>query len=126
MRLPVLAACLGLCLALHPRESPAQEDDYLDAIRQEVMGLGAKQSNEPAGEAVKPPNTEGTEPDDEPMDLSDPRVEFENLVHEEFPGSFFLYKKLAEVQRQKIFVEYQETGDLDKVRRSILEFAMRR
>lgn len=50
------------------------------------------------------------------------RQEFEQLVRSTYPGTFFLFRKLPDAQRQRVFEAYQEDGDIERVRKAIISF----
>ena len=78
-----------------------QQDEFLDQIGIEIEGMSA-----PGGGKLVP---------------EDARSQFDADLQDRMPGSFVLYKRLSDKKRDKVFVEYQMSGDYLRVRRKIIE-----
>ena len=92
----VLALALGVCPLV------GAQDNYLDMLeayaddvdKDDGAGIGGQQSNN--------------------------RGAFESQLRRNFKGSYVLYAKLAEPNKEKVFAKYQETGKVSSVRSLIV------
>jgi len=78
-----------------------QQDEFLDQIGIEIEGMST-----PGGGKLVP---------------EDARSQFDADLQDRMPGSFVLYKRLSDKNRDQVFNEYQMSGDYLRVRRKIIE-----
>jgi len=78
-----------------------QHEDYLHEIGVEVDNMSA-----PAGGDEVPENA---------------RDQFDSDLQDRMPGTFVLYSRLPDGKKDRVFDEYQMSGDYLRVRRKIIE-----
>jgi len=78
-----------------------QQDEFLDQIGIEIEGMST-----PGGGKLVP---------------EDARSQFDADLQDRMPGSFVLYKRLSDKNRDQVFNAYQMSGDYLRVRRKIIE-----
>lgn len=83
--------------------APAQ-DNYLDMLDAYAEDAGDEQSAAAAGGGQAGGN----------------RGAFESQLRRNFKGSYVLYAKLSEPNKEKVFAKYQETGKVSDVRSLIV------
>ena len=102
----------GLLLLAIPAVVPAASSDYLAAVRADLeefdSGRFKLPENNPWG-ATASAEEDGT------ASLAD----FEEFVKNKFRGTYILYMRLPESQRNEIWQEYVQTGDLGGIRTNI-------
>lgn len=106
-------ALLGLFLnvpAVH-----AGTDAYVDAVRAEVDEFTTGRFEPPAGSSwvVEDGSSVGF---DGTANLSD----FDAFLRGKLPGTYILYARLPTWKKQQLFDEYNQTGDLGKLRSGIM------
>ena len=82
--------------------APQQQNEFLDQIDSEIEDMGG------------PDGLDSSVPENA-------RDQFESDLQDRMPGTFVLYKRLPTEKRDKVFDEYQVSGDYLRVRRKIIE-----
>lgn len=126
---PLLLAWLAVSGAV-----AAPGDDYLKAIRDEVKDLNAPEGVDRGDSTTLPPFLDTPPsppppPAPPPMPRPGPAVEgqtreqFEHSLRAVYPGSFYLLRKLPAGAQQDVLHEYEQTGDLLRIRQMIMDLA---
>lgn len=128
-------ACLLLCTVTWSGAVQAIEDDYLKAIQAEIGDMDDEDSPAGAEDAAPGVNNDVSPARSYPgnsleirktVNRVDSMDEFEQLLHNAFPGSYFLMKKLPADEQQAVYKEFLRSRSLPLARQMIVELARAR
>jgi len=119
-----LAAAALFCASLWIVPLPAASD-YLSDLDAEVKKVEARQIDGEAGTStVEAPAEISTESGAAREGAS--RDAFEELLQQNYLGTYGFYKKLPERSRQEIYIDYREGAPMSEVRKKIIDRLLQR
>ncbi len=111
-----IGAFLGM-LAVNQFVTSAIDKSYVDAVKADVDEFTSGQFNPPSNSPWVPGTSRKGVAAGTAVHLAD----FNKILRAKMRGSFIRYQQLPEWQQVQIYQTYEKTGDLDRVKREILE-----
>ncbi|GEM_PF-4369673 len=118
-----LFQAIGIVLTFgfsHVTYAKQDANNYLEALSAEAEKGGAVAETVPTQPQLKI-NANST-----PAQLAKTHQGFENILQSKFAATYFIYSKLSNAQKQKVFQRYQKSGDFGQVRSLVLEIFQNR
>jgi hypothetical protein len=126
MRMPRILrpAVAYFCLYLGSPMLPAQAGDaYLDMLEEEAQVLELMKSAErlDASAQANAPGITGQNATRAVLDAGMSHEQFDAALQTYFVGTYMLYGKLSEEQKDAVYTHYQRDGQIMEIRRAIAE-----